>query len=48
MRVSANGRVSRSEAEWQEILSRFQSSGLSIKQYCDQVFNDNYNFRLTT
>ncbi len=36
MRVSSNGRVSRSEVEWREILSRFQASGLSIKQYCDQ------------
>jgi hypothetical protein len=36
MRVSTNGLVSRSELEWRKILSRFQSSGLSIKEYCDQ------------
>lgn len=34
MRVQANGRVRRSRSEWQEILGRFETSGLSQSAFC--------------
>ena len=34
MRVTSNGRVRRTEAEWAEILHRFADSGLSGAEFC--------------
>jgi hypothetical protein len=34
MQVTSNGRVRRSEAEWQEIISRWQKSGLKPRPFC--------------
>ena len=37
MRVLADGRVRRSEAEWRELLERFAKSGLSISAFCRRM-----------
>lgn len=34
MRVQSNGKVRRSEEEWQRILERYRSSGLSMSAFC--------------
>lgn len=34
MQVMSNGRVRRSEAEWREVISRWQMSGLKPAQFC--------------
>ena len=34
MRVLADGRVRRTEAEWRAILERFEKSGLSVSAFC--------------
>ena len=34
MQVMSNGRVRRSEAEWQEIVSRWRKSGLKARPFC--------------
>ena len=34
MQVMSNGRVRRSEAEWQEIVSRWKKSGLKARPFC--------------
>jgi len=34
MRVTSNGRVRRSAAEWNEILRKFKASGLSSSVFC--------------
>lgn len=37
MRVLADGRVRRSEAEWRGLLERFSKSGLSISAFCRRM-----------
>ena len=37
MRVLADGRVRRSEAEWRGLLERFAKSGLSISAFCRRM-----------
>jgi len=34
MRVLADGRVRRTEAEWRELVERFEKSGLSLSAFC--------------
>lgn len=34
MRVLADGRVRRTEAEWRAIVERFEKSGLSVSAFC--------------
>ena len=34
MRVLADGRVRRTEAEWRAVLERFEKSGLSLSVFC--------------
>ena len=34
MRVASNGRVRRSETEWSAILRKFDTSGLSVSEFC--------------
>jgi hypothetical protein len=34
MQVMSNGRVRRTAAEWREILSRWERSGLSPREFC--------------
>ncbi len=34
MRVLANGKVKRTEAEWREIMEKFRASGLSRAEFC--------------
>ena len=34
MRVMANGRVRRTEGEWQELIARFGKSGVSVREFC--------------
>lgn len=34
MRVLADGRVRRTEAEWRAVLERFEKSGLSMSAFC--------------
>ncbi len=34
MRVQANGKVRRSSEEWREILDRFETSGISQREFC--------------
>lgn len=34
MRVLADGRVRRTEAEWRTVLERFERSGLSVSAFC--------------
>jgi len=34
MRVLADGRVRRTEAEWRALVKRFEKSGLSISAFC--------------
>jgi len=34
MRVLADGRVRRTEAEWRALLERFEKSGLSVSAFC--------------
>jgi hypothetical protein len=34
MRVLADGRVRRTEAEWRAVLERFERSGLSLSAFC--------------
>ncbi len=34
MQVMSNGRVRRSEGEWREIISRYEQSGLSGRDFC--------------
>jgi len=34
MRVLADGRVRRTEAEWRAVLERFEKSGLSVSAFC--------------
>jgi hypothetical protein len=34
MRVLADGRVRRTEAEWRAVLERFEKSGLSLSAFC--------------
>ena len=34
MRVQSNGKVRRSEEEWERILTRFEKSGLSAAAFC--------------
>jgi hypothetical protein len=34
MQVMSNGRVRRSDAEWRELISRWQVSGLKPAQFC--------------
>jgi len=34
MRVLADGRVRRTEAEWRTLLERFEKSGLSMSAFC--------------
>jgi hypothetical protein len=34
MRVLADGRVRRTEAEWRAVLERFEQSGLSMSAFC--------------
>jgi hypothetical protein len=36
MRVMSNGKVRRSAAEWREILSRCEQSGLSPRAFCQK------------
>ena len=36
MRKHSNGRIRRSRSEWQEILERFEASGLSKAEFCRQ------------
>ncbi len=36
MRVLANGRVRRSEAEWRELVGRFRNSGESVGAFCQR------------
>lgn len=36
MRVTANGKVWRSEAEWRTICARFAQSGLGPKEFCQR------------
>ena len=35
MRVLANGKVKRTEAEWREIMEKFEASGLSAAEFCE-------------
>jgi hypothetical protein len=32
--VMSNGRVRRTEAEWREMVSRFRTSGMSVREFC--------------
>lgn len=34
MRVLVDGRVKRSEAEWRQVIARFEASGLSVARFC--------------
>ena len=34
MRVLADGRVRRTEAEWRAVMARFEASGLSVSAFC--------------
>jgi hypothetical protein len=34
MRVLADGRVHRTEAEWRAVMGRFERSGLSVSAFC--------------
>jgi hypothetical protein len=34
MRVLSDGRVRRTQAEWRELIARFEQSGLSITAFC--------------
>ena len=34
MQVMSNGRVRRSDVEWRELLSRYDQSGLSAREFC--------------
>jgi hypothetical protein len=34
MQITSNGKTRRSEAEWRELISRFEKSGLSEKEFC--------------
>lgn len=34
MKISSNGKVRRSEEEWQEIFSRFRESGMTEAAFC--------------
>lgn len=36
MQVLADGRVRRSETEWQQVLARFEASGLSVARFCQR------------
>ena len=36
MRVTANGKVLRSEAEWRTICARFAQSGLGPREFCQR------------
>ena len=36
MRVTSNGKVWRSEAEWRAICARFAKSGLGPKEFCQR------------
>lgn len=37
MRVLADGRVRRTEAEWRGLLARFEQSGLSMTAFCERA-----------
>ena len=37
MRVTRNGKVWRSEAEWRTICARFAQSGLGPKEFCQRA-----------
>lgn len=37
MRVLADGRVRRTEAEWRELLARFEQSGLPMTTFCERA-----------
>jgi len=34
MEVTGNGRVHRSESEWRELISRWEASGQSLREFC--------------
>jgi len=34
MQVTSNGRVRCSEAEWREIITRYEASGLGTREFC--------------
>jgi hypothetical protein len=36
MKISSNGKIRRSEEEWQEIFSRFRESGMTEAAFCRQ------------
>ena len=36
MKISSNGKIRRSEEEWQEILTRFRESGMTEAAFCRQ------------
>ena len=36
MKISSNGKIRRSEEEWQEIFSRFRESGMTEASFCRQ------------
>ena len=36
MKISSNGKIRRSEEEWQEIFTRFRDSGMTEAEFCRQ------------
>lgn len=45
MKIASNGRVRRSEAEWQELFSRFEKSELSAREFCGKEGIGHESFR---
>ena len=35
MRVMSNGRIRRSQAEWHEVMKRFESAEMSAREFCE-------------
>lgn len=45
MKIASNGRVRRSEAEWRELFSRYEKSGLNAREFCGKEGIGHESFR---